>query len=267
MRLFIVILLFPIAVAAQPNCEAFKFAGDSLRYKACKVSEGRKGHYQFSKEYQTYLDKALAIDPNFDYAYRAKSVAYLKSGDAINWKILIDKAVELNPEEHLGYRGWCRYQFFRDYKGAILDIERLSSMVDYDIGYSANGDYHLEVARALCYKALDQPEVAIKILENHLEEQPATKFDHLHLGVLYLEAGDHEKAKAQLYTQQDLNDVAEVHYYLAKALLADGKKSAAMQEWHLADNLYRSSMKMTDPYTHPMDQVYYQDLMALRQRM
>ena len=261
------IILIPGWVLAQPNCEAFKFEGDTLRYKACKVSEGRRGHYQFSREYQTYLDKALAIDPNFDYAYRAKSVAYLKSGDAINWKILIDKAVDLNPEEHLGYRGWCRYQFFRDYKGAIEDIERLSAMVDYDIGYSANGDYHLEIARALCYKALGQPEVAIRIIEKHLENQSATKYDHLHLGVLYFEARDYERAKQQLGLQQNLNDVAETHYYFAKILLMEGKKSAAMQEWHLADNLYRSSMKMSDPYTHPMDQIYYQDLMTLRQHM
>ncbi|WP_321538873.1 tetratricopeptide repeat protein [Flavobacterium piscinae] len=86
---------------------------------------GIKGQYQFSKEYQSILNESLKIDSTFDYAYWAKSIAYLKSGDFITWKKLIDKAVDLNPVEYLGYRGWCRYQFFRDYEGAINDIEAL----------------------------------------------------------------------------------------------------------------------------------------------
>ena len=62
----------------------------------------------------------------------------------------MNKAVALDPKEHLPYRGWCRYQFFRDYEGAIQDIERLDSLSKYDIGYSVNAEYHLHIARALC---------------------------------------------------------------------------------------------------------------------
>jgi len=69
-------------------------------------------------------------------------------------KKMIDKAVELDPEKYLGYRGWCRLQFLRDYKGAIKDIEELKSLVSYDIGACQTGDYHLNIVLTLCYQKL-----------------------------------------------------------------------------------------------------------------
>lgn len=38
--------------------------------------------------------------------------------------------------------------FFRDYKGAIKDIEKLDSLISYNIGYSTNGDSNLESIRS-----------------------------------------------------------------------------------------------------------------------
>ena len=103
-----ILLSFSLQILAQPNCEAFRYDGDTLKYEACIKAMEIRGHYQFSKAYQTTLDESIAIDPSFDYAYWAKSIAYLKSGDFVTWKKLIDKAVELNHEEYLGYRAWCR---------------------------------------------------------------------------------------------------------------------------------------------------------------
>jgi tetratricopeptide (TPR) repeat protein len=204
-------------INAQPNCHAFLYRGDTLKYEACVISQGIEGHYQFSREFQKVLDKAISIDPSFDYAYREKSVAYLKSGDFLTWKKLMDKAVNANPIENLGYRGWCRYQFFRDYDGAIEDIERLDALTSYDIGTSANGDYHLHIARAICYKALGKYSKAIEIIETQLskEEYFIGKYDYLHLGVLYFETGEYEKALNALAMQEKKNDLAENQYTLS----------------------------------------------------
>ena len=94
----LVFLFIVSSVSAQPNCETYKYYGETLKYEACKKAMEIKGKYQFSKEYQEVLDESLKIDPTFDYAYWAKSIAYLKSGDFITWKKLIDKAVVYNPE-------------------------------------------------------------------------------------------------------------------------------------------------------------------------
>lgn len=258
----IISLLIPILSKSQPNCNAFLYYGDSLRYKACKVSEKREGYYQFSKEYQAALDEAIAIDPGFAYAYEAKSTAYLKSGDFVTWIQLMDKAVALNPKEHLSYRGWCRYQFFKDYEGAIRDIERLDSLSKYDIGHSVNAHYHLHVARALCYKALGQKEKAIDIIEKQLalSDYDPGLFDYIHLGVLYLEIENYAKAETSLLKQQEINDLAENRYYLGLVYKITNQKSKAQKELEKAKVKYQKESWLFDPYTEPMDKIYMEDI-------
>ncbi len=251
---------------SQPNCLAFKYAGDETKYLSCLETEKCAGHYQFTREFQTHLDNALAIDSTWGYPYRAKSVAYLKSGDFISWKRLMDKAVFYDEKDNLGYRGWCRYQFFRDYTGAIADVEKLESLVNYDIGYSINGDYHLKVAKALCYKALNQKEKAIEIILAHLssEEYYPGNYDYFHLGVLYVETGQSEKAHQAFLEQQQRNPLAESHYYLAVDYFQLGNWEKCNQELDKAAQLYTQNQKRFDTYTHPMDQVYWMDIEELK---
>lgn len=261
---FLIILLSISCAYAQPNCEAYKYFSDTLKYEACIKARETKGLYQFSKEYQTILDESLAIDPTFDYAYWAKSIAYLKSGDFVTWKELIDKAVEYNPKEHLGYRGWCRYQFFRDYQGAIRDIEKLDSLVDYDIGPSPNGTYHLNIAKGLCYKAIGKMDKAIKIIEGQIKLNEETDFigayDYLHLGVLYLETQQFDKAIATFGKQSQSNEIAENQYYLALAYHELGNPAVFKSYLQKAKDLYLKEIRMFDPYTNPMDKIYLEQI-------
>lgn len=255
-----ILVVTPLVTQAQINCEVFR--ADSARYQACLKSQQTSGHYQFSRKYQEVLDEALAIDSTYAPAYKAKSVAYLKSGDFIGWKRLMDKAVALAPKDYLGYRGWCRYQFFRDYAGAIADIERLDSLVDYDIGTSANGVYHLQVARALCYKALGQPEKAIAITEQQFQnpEHILGNYDYLHLGILYLESGQPEKALQEFEKQQAYNPMADAAYYAAQAYSELNQSEKAYAQLLQAKKLYQQDLHMFDPYTEVMDRIYLRQI-------
>ncbi len=259
---FFAILLFTSKVIAQPSCYAFMHYGDTLKYKACIKAEEIDAYYQFSKKFQEILDASLSIDSTFAHAYREKSVAYLKSGDFLIWKKLIDKAVRFNPKDNLGYRGWCRYQFFRDYKGAIEDIEELDSLISYDLGYSANGDYHLNIAKALCYKAIGEKGEAIKIIEKTLgnKDYSVGIYDYLHLGVLYLETRNYEKAKQALEQQMIQNDIAENQFYLALVFKHQRKEIPYIEHLNNAKELYVKGQKMFDPYTNPMDKIYLDDI-------
>ncbi len=258
-KIFSILYLFITAqLYAQPNCQAYKYFGEDLKYEACTVAEKRNGHYQFSKEYQIALDEALAIDSTFAFAYKAKSTAYLKSGDFITWKALIDKAVHFNPKENLDYRGWCRFQFFNDYEGAIKDIELLDSLVDYDIGHCQNGFYHLQIARALCYKCLGQNEKAISIILEQFNDPAhyAGLFDYLHLGVLYLETEQYQKAIDVFKKQEQENDIAENRYYIALAYKEVKNKKDYLENLKLAFKKYNEGIRLLDPYVEQKDKIY-----------
>ncbi len=258
----IIAVLSGMMATAQPNCNVFLYEGDTVKYNACQVLDERAGHYQFSREYQEACDRSLAIDSTFGYPYKIKSTAYLKSGDMITWMELMNKAVELNPKEYLSYRGWCRYQFFRDYEGAIADIEELDRLVDYDIGGSVNGDYHLEIARALCYKALDEKEKAASIIEEHISSEDYYQglFDYLHLGVLYFDLGEYDKAQAAFTAQNDHNPLAETDFYRALCYEAQGNLDQAQEWMNSAYDKYQSQTRMLESYTHHEDKIYLADI-------
>lgn len=258
MKQYLLFLLLPVFAFSQPNCNAFLLKGDTLQYKACRLVENiDKKHYQFSREFHEKYDEALKICPYFDYAYHEKSVAYLKSGDFINWKIFIDKAVELNSKEYLGYRGWCKYQFFRDYKGAIEDIEALEKIYPTGyLGYSSNGDYELHIAKALCYSALGQKEKVISIIENQLSKKDHNVglFDYYQLGVTYFELNKYDKALENFEKQSKINDFAENIYFRSKISKVRNKDYLELK--NLALKTYDEGKTAKDAYTHHFNKIY-----------
>lgn len=261
--LTIVFILLSLQSFAQVNCNMYE-AGSAC-YKACQEAEMAIRHPQGSKESQQHFDTSIKLCPTFDYAYFEKAVPYLKRGQFVEWKKLIDKAVELKPEQHLGYRGWCRYQFLRDYKGAIEDIERLEAMASYDIGQSVNGDYHLTVAKALCYKALGEKEKAVRIIREQLadKEYVPMPYDYLHLGVLYLGLKKPEDALASFLKQLEINDyLAETYYYLGLANTTLGDKGKAEAYFQKALAFYEEGKHLRDPYTHHADRIFKADILA-----
>jgi tetratricopeptide (TPR) repeat protein len=225
---------------------------DTVKYEACIKAMEIFEYYQFSKEYHAILDESIKIDPTFAYSYMKKSQAYLKSGDFITWKKYMDKAVALDPRDNLDYRGLMRFRCFRDYEGAIKDYERYDSL-----GFEAG---HLDMARALCYKAIGQTQKAIKILEvpmNREDYYPGL-YDYLHLGVMYLELEEYEKALEAFLKQSEENEIADNQYYLAltrKALKRDN-----INQLKKAKELYIKDKKLHQGYINPMHKIYMEDI-------
>lgn len=261
-KFIIIIMTFPLCGLSQPNCNIYKMAGNDSCYQACLLATSGFGE-QGSKISQLRFDQALSLCPTLDYAYMQKAVPYLKRGDFYTWKLLIDKAVALNPGEHLGYRGWCMYQFLRDYKGAIRDIEQLDSMKDGNIGYCITGDYHLNIVKALCYKALGQKQMALQIMEDQLAQKgyEPMLYDYLHLGVLKVEIGKLEDGIICFGKSIELNDYnAETYYYRALAYKKMGKLTEFKQDMEKAFAYYKSGRKIYADYYHPMDKIFLSDI-------
>ena len=263
-NLLLILLILPLTIYAQPNCKAYLYAGDTAKYQACKLVENIDSlHNQFSRAFHEQYDEALKIAPNFDYAYREKSTAYLKSGDFLTWKKLIDKAVELDWRLNLGYRGWCRYQFFRDYEGAINDIELLDSMVKYDIGVGQNGDYHLNFAKGICYSAIGQKQKAIEIFNRQLNSPnyEAGLYDYFQVGVTYFEIKDYPNAMICFEKQSKINQFADNEYFKGKTYKILKNVSEYKKSKELALKLFKENKKLFDPYTHHFNKVYYDSIL------
>jgi tetratricopeptide (TPR) repeat protein len=250
--------------AAQPNCEWFKYNGEQQRYEACLEMLKISGHYQFSKAFQLALDSAIALDPTWAYPYSAKSTAYLKSGDFVGWKALIDKSVTYDSAEYLPDRAWCRFKFFADYEGAVADYSLLAGLVQTDWGHTGDGYYHHKVCMALCYSALGQNDTAMALIEGLLADAnySAGLYDHLHLGVMYLKAGRLQAALTQFEQQASVNNLAENQYYRALVYRGLNNREASAAALAHAKELYQNQKRMFDPYTAFIDQVYWRDLEA-----
>jgi len=254
--LFYLIFAFSFSnIYSQPNCEAFKYYfKDTLKYEACIKAEEIAGYYQFSKEYQEILDESIKIDSTFAYAYEQKSTAYLKSGDFITWRRLMDKAVKYNPQDNLEYRGLMLFKCFRDYRGALKDFQKLDSL-----GFPTN---HLGMTRALCYKSIGQKEKAIQILETQMnrEDYSIGLYDYLHLGVIYLEQKAYEKAKNAFLIQNKENNLAENQFYFALTYKAIKMQPEYIEHLKEAKKLYLKGNRMSDFYIDLMHKIYLEDI-------
>ncbi len=263
---FQLILVAIFSYSQSINCNVFLLEGDSVKFKACKKAietVGNKRLYQFDQRFQDGLSEAIKIDPDFDYPYLEQSVAYLKSGDFVSWKKLIDKAIALNPKKNLGYRGWCRYQFFRDYEGALADFETLEQYYPGNIGHSVNGDYDLYVAKAICYSALGQKQKAVDILENLFRKKDYHfgLFDYYQLGVTYFQLGNLDKALENFEKQSKIYDYAENIYYKGKIYKVKNKDYLDLKT--LALQTYDQGKTIKDAYTHHYNKVYRKQIAEL----
>lgn len=255
---FLLLIVYTNTIA-QVNCNAVE--GENCK-KACEL-------YNWASDLQGYaesqkgFDKAIELCPDFSRAYMEKAVPYLKNGDFVTWKILIDKAVALDPQMHLGYRGWTKFQFLRDYKGAILDLEGLKKYYPGDLGRSQNGDYNLDVVRAMSYSALGQKEKAAGIIESLLAARGYVKgmFDHYQLGVTYFELGRYDKALENFEKQSKEYNFAENTYFKSKVSKIRNKDYLDLKM--LALQTYDEGKTMKDVYTHHFNKVYRKEIEEL----
>lgn len=262
MNKLLLLTLLPLAGFSQTNCEAFLFLGDTLKYEACKIGEKSRGYYQFDQRFHDIYDEARAVCPEWSGAYRAKSTAYLKSGDFLNWKILIDKAVDLDFKLHLGYRAWCRYQFFRDYEGAITDLETLLSKTNYNIGYATNGDCHLKIALAIWYSAVGRKNKSIQTFTDFMNEEDYSpgKFDYFQLGAVYYQVKDYANALLYFNKQSYYNELADNAYYKGQVFKKLGKTKEYQIEKEKALQLMEEGKRLFDVYTHHENQIFISDI-------
>jgi tetratricopeptide (TPR) repeat protein len=263
MKFFQIVVLINLVAKsafAIPNCYIYK--DDEKCYEACKEAEKAIQHAQGSKASQEHFLKSIELCPELAYSFFEQSVPYAKRGQMNLWIELIDVAVELEPEKYLGQRGWYHWFFMHNYEKAISDIDKLDELLSYDIGETGDGFYHLNIMKGLCYKGLGDYEKAINLIENCIasEEYYQGSYDNLHLGVLYLEINEPEKALVEFKKQMDFNDVSEAYFYSAKAYQQLNNPQKTLSNFNLALEKYDQGIAMHNPYRQLMDEIYRLDI-------
>lgn len=255
----IAFLAFQGIIAQSYNCNVFEKENQK---KACELYN-LASQYQGLRESQEAFDKAIELFPEFSELYFEKSVPYLKNGEFVTWKTLIDKAVNLDPQKHLGYRGWCKFQFLRDYKCAIADFEKLRKLRPNDLGYSQNGNYQLQIVEGICYSALGNKNKAIQTIENQINKTDYNVglYDYYQLGVTYFELDQFDKALENFEKQSKISDFAENIYFRAKVSKIRNKDYLDLK--NLALKTYDGGKFMRDPYTHHYNKVYRKQIVDL----
>lgn len=251
-------------LSAQQNCELLKDDPDC--YRACQLYNKESMHYQGSYASQKHLSDAIELCPTLSNAYFEKSVGFLKRGMFVEWKELMDKAVELNPEQHLPYRAWCQFSFLRNYEEAIEDLNKLAEIKGTPfIGVGQNGDYDLRMVLALCYRFTDQAQKAIETIETAMSDANyyVGLYDYLHLGVLYLKNDQLDKAEDSFEKQIEENDISEAFFYLGSTMRKQGKIDEANINLNKALEYYEKGRKMNNNYYQLPDQIYKQDIIDL----
>lgn len=254
------ILVIVSNMQAQVNCNSVE--GENCR-KACEIYN-KATVSQGSRSSQESFDKAIALCSTFSNAYMEKSVPYLKRGDFIIWKSLIDKAVDMNPKMHLPYRAWCKFQFLRDYNGALADFDELEKLGLNINGYfSQNGDYNLEIVKAICYSGLGQKERAISIIEKQLstKDYKVGLYDYYHLGATYFDVRKYDQALENFERQSKYNDFAENIYYKSKIAKFRNKDYLDLKK--IALQRYDAGKNMKDVYTHHFNKIYRVQILEL----
>lgn len=267
-RLLLLLVALASALSSEAqsvNCNLYP-VGSPCR-QACDLYESppRQQAGQGTAASQAYFDQILALCPSFAPAWREKAVPYLKRGDFSTWKRLIDEAVRLQPAQYLGYRGWCRFQFLRDYAGALADLTHLMRLTNGQPGYSQDGESDLRLTLALCRRELGDRAGALALMNTYLPELEAKQrvglYDYLHRGVTRLQSGDYAGARMDLlHEQKQVPRLAETHYYLGHVYQHQHQPRLARQQWLRADSLFQLGYHRQDVYSESLDRIYLADI-------
>ena len=187
-------------------------------------------------------EAAIELNPDNSDAWMERSVSFNKAGDFKKGFEYLDKAVELEPKKHLGYRGWIRLRKMRDYDKALIDFARLDSLtpnvadapwgedIDFLRGecYFGNKNYqkaiesfnlsivnqgedwadiHTFVYLGICQYELENYEKAITEFERALLQSKHTPEAYLGLAKAYQKLGEIERAKENVLKAEE-----EIHY-------------------------------------------------------
>ncbi|UGU17270.1 tetratricopeptide repeat protein [Sinomicrobium kalidii] len=213
------------------------------------------------------FESAVRYDQENSKIWMERSVAFNKAGDFQKGFDYLNKAVELNPKMHLGYRGWIRLRKLRDYDKALMDFERLDSLTPNFTDAPWGED--IDFLRGECYYGKKDYEKAKDMFRRSIENQGEDWADiqtFVYLGLCEFELGNYERSISEFQRAlKQSNTVCEAHFGLAKAYQKTEETEKAKESIQSAeDNIV---YKRDDVYNEFLNEIYLSEILEFKKRI
>jgi hypothetical protein len=237
------------------------------------LNQGENQYPQGSPDNMNLIEMAIEADPKNSAALRELSVPYLKRGLPHEWKPLFDKAVDVDPVSWQGWRGYLKLFFYRDYEGAIQDLNATDTLTPNFTDYpqSMSVDY----LRGLAHLGLKNYPAAKTWMSKYINEVTANLGEpwvdvnaFLYRGLINEHLDENDSAFQDLVTHlKYYNNSADGHYHLARIELKKGNIAAANDHAANALPLFKKGYYMSVNYVETFEQIYLSDIENLQKKI
>ena len=224
-------------------------------------------HMQGANLSQSIFEILKFQDPLNSRIYFEQSVPFNKRGDHERGFELLDKAVEYDSIENLGYRGYMKLRFLRDFEGAIQDFDNLDILTPNVIDTPWGED--IDFVRGESYFGLGDYQRAINHFTRSIENQGEDWVDiqaFVYLGICEFKLDNPEKAIASYKKAIDQSKyVCEAHLGLAEVYYEIGETEKAEEHVLKAEQYF--IYKRDDPYNEFLNEIYISDIELLKHKL
>lgn len=212
-------------------------------------------------------ERAIEYDPYNSDAWMERSVSFNKAGDFNKGFEYLNKAVELNPSSHLGYRGWIRLRKMRDYDKALIDFDQLDSLTPNFVDAPWGED--IDFLRGECYFGKKEYPKAIELFNRSIKNQKedwADVHSFVYLGLCQYKLGNLEQAifeferslKQFEYTPESYFGIAKSYQKLGN--IEKAKENILKAEEHI-------TYKRDDIYNEFLNEIYLSEILEFKQQL
>ena len=221
-------------------------------------------HLQGEYLSQKMFDILIYQYPDYSDAYFEKSVPFNKRGDYAKGFKILNKAIEIDEDVHLGYRGYLKLRFLRNYDAALKDFNRLDSLTPNFVDAPWGED--IDFLRGECYFGKKKYQQAIEFfnlnVKNHKEDWVDLQ-TFVYLGICEHELGNMESAIVEFQRALNQSDkTCEAHFYLAKIYQEKGDLEKANE--HILEAEASIEYKRDDPYKEFLNEIYLNEIIELK---
>ncbi len=154
------------------------------------INNGAYKHSYYHPEWRKKFDSAIALLPNKAFLYQQQAMPLYKRHKYEAGKPYLDKAVELNKQEYLPYRGFMNCIFRKNYHDAIVDFTEAKRL--WGNGFEMDHEYDFYIALSyLQLNKFDSAEILFQHCINTEAEKYGAKYVH-QLNYFYLAITQYE---------------------------------------------------------------------------